>query len=153
MKKIFLLLSLLVRPVFAANDCGISTINLYDQSSIISVQQCIKDVLTNLKTTLQNNETVLDNVKAKAQSIINEEALCGKYESYYNNAKDDYGRKLYKGNVTECYAILNQRAEKVAGLTGEYQELKSETKKTKQMILALQNRYDMITNQLDFLKK
>jgi len=154
-KLLILLIVLSIDYASAADDCGISTINLDNQESVISVQICIKAILSELNATLDKNEILVDRFRNKAQAIIDEEGLCKKFESYYKNAKknkDEEAGSYFKINVDECYTLLGRRTKKVADFSGEYNQMKQEAKSIKNMIMALENKYNMLTGQLKSLR-
>ena len=146
---LLIFIAFFIKNAIAVADCGLSTINLDNQDSVLSVQKCLKSNLSTLEKELDSHSILVDKFKQKAQSIINSEALCIKYEEYYRNADNP---EMFKTNVDECYAMLNRNTKKFADFSGEYKEMKNSAKIIKQLILALENKYNMLSNQLEFLK-
>ena len=136
---------------FAADDCGLSTININSQDSILSVQGCIKTYLTELRRTLNNHEILVDKFDKKARAVIAEEGLCAKLEEYYKSA-DASEKRFFYPNVKDCYALLGQRAESLDALKNKYDQMSSEADTIKKIIRALEAKYSLLSGQLEFLK-
>lgn len=160
MKKILLLVMLMffLKNAIAdaginEDDCGLSAVNISNETSVISVQHCIKETLTELNKALDENKTLANKFEKKAKSIKKEEGLCKKFKSYYENAESDFERGLLKSNTDDCYALLNKRTEYLADFTNSFMQMNDEAKKIRLLVYSLQNKYDMLTRQLEFLKR
>ena len=154
MKKIIIMLALLsvCEICWAEDDCGLSTININSEGSIISVQNCIKNHLNDLNQLLDNHRQLLGKFRNKAMAIIQEEGLCQKFETYYKNAQNDYQRNLFKANTYDCYALATERTKRMAGYETTFGAMDTESRDIKQLVKALENKYNLLTNQLQYLK-
>lgn len=160
MKKllILVLLTLFLENAIAddgmvEDDCGISTVNIGNQASIISVQVCIKETLTELSKALDEHKTLANKFEKKAKAIKKEEGLCKKFKSYYENSVNDFERGLFKSNTDDCLALLIKRTEYLADFTTSFKKMNDEAKKVRLLVYSLQNKYDMLARQIEFLKQ
>ena len=135
-----------------ADDCGLTNVNMQDQNSIIAVQTCLKSTLTELKSALTNHGTLTDEFRNRANEILDEEGMCRKLESYWRNADADE-KPFVKQNALDCQRMFNKRVSDMNNFLGTFGEMKEEAHKIEVLIQHLQVKYDLLSSQLEFVRR